>query len=142
VKGAVLLSLCISICLQLLLGLCVCECQSLPAGRQRWTPLKVESQLFLNLALSPFRVPGSFLSPFPPQSGLVSLFPSVEALGLICFPGRGKTQECDVEKDFFLFLTLLSSLYFFPPFLSSLPSPFSSSSCLDSVPEMPGQPQF
>lgn len=27
-----------------------------------------------------------------------------------------KTQECDVEKDFFLFLMLLSSLYFFPPF--------------------------
>lgn len=60
-----------------------------------------------------FGVPGAFLSPFPPQSGLVSLFPGVKALGLICFPGSGKTQECDVEKRTFFFSMplLLSSLY-------------------------------
>lgn len=84
-KGAVLLSLCISMCLPLLLGLLVSVCAS-PHSRQHWTPLKVEPQLFLNLALSLFPVPG-FLSPFPPQSGFVLLFPSVKALGLICFPG-------------------------------------------------------
>lgn len=62
----------------------------------------------------------SFLSPFPLQSGLVPLFPSVKALGLICFPDWGKTQECDVKKDFF-FSSYTSLLpLFFPTFFSPL----------------------
>lgn len=93
------------------------SCVSVWASLLCWhrTSLKVESWRFLNLALSLFRVPGSFLSPFPPQSGLVLLFPGVKALGLICFPGWGKTQECDVEKGLFFFFSYASPLPLFLP---------------------------
>lgn len=95
---------------------CVSVCAS-PLCRQTGCPLKWSPSYFRISLFSLFRVPGSFLSPFPSQSGLVPLFPSAKALGLICFPGWGKTQECDVEKGlFFSFSMPLSSLYFSPPF--------------------------
>lgn len=47
--------------------------------------------------------------PFPTRSGWVPLFPSAKALGLICFPGWEKTEECEREKR-----------GHFPPFLASL----------------------
>lgn len=124
--------------------------RSSPLCRQHRAPLKVKSQLFLNLALSLFRVPESFLSPFPPQSGWVPLFPSVKALGLICFPGWGKTQECDVEKGLSSFPVLLPSFisphFFFPPLflllLFLLPLSWTQSQkCQDNLSFDPNQTQ-
>lgn len=68
--------------------------------------------------------------PFPTQSGRVPLFPSVKALGLICFPGCGK-RDCECGKrEFSPFPSasppFISPYLFFP--LLFLPSPSISSS--------------
>lgn len=60
--------------------------------------------------------------PFPTQSGRVPLFPSVKALGLMCFPACCGKRDCEVGKGSFPpFLPSLLPL-FLPTFFSPLSS--------------------